>query len=120
MIHRKNGVLLWRCSTEEESTEAAAKEAFPRERYYTVALGHLAKLSLSRIFISCVVQGNQMSLFMSEFIQGRLILGDGSVYEGMWRYGKKSGPGAFYFTNGDVFQGSWRDDAMHGKVCSTF
>lgn len=34
----------------------------------------------------------------------------------MWRYGKRSGVGTFYFSNGDVFQGSWRDDLMHGKV----
>lgn len=51
------------------------------------------------------------------FMQGRLVLGDGSIYDGMWRYGKRSGSGTFYFSNGDVFQGSWRDDVMHGKVC---
>ncbi|GMN61881.1 hypothetical protein TIFTF001_030962 [Ficus carica] len=50
------------------------------------------------------------------FMQGRLVLGDGSIYDGMWRYGKRSGSGTFYFSNGDVFQGSWRDDVMHGKV----
>jgi hypothetical protein len=38
------------------------------------------------------------------------------MYDGMWHYGKRSGPGTFYFSNGDVFQGSWRDDVMHGKV----
>lgn len=48
--------------------------------------------------------------------QGRLILRDGSIYNGMWRYGKRSGLGTYYFSNGDVFQGSWRDDVMHGKV----
>ncbi|XP_054825456.1 protein ACCUMULATION AND REPLICATION OF CHLOROPLASTS 3, chloroplastic isoform X3 [Prosopis cineraria] len=47
--------------------------------------------------------------------KGRLVLGDGSIYDGTWRYGKRSGPGTFYFINGDVFQGSWRDDLMHGK-----
>ncbi|XWS69423.1 hypothetical protein CRYUN_Cryun04dG0177700 [Craigia yunnanensis] len=47
--------------------------------------------------------------------KGRLILGDGSIYDGLWRYGKRSGVGTFYFSNGDVFQGSWRDDLMHGK-----
>lgn len=50
-------------------------------------------------------------------MQGRLILVNGSIYDGMWRYGKKSGLGTYYFGNGDVFQGSWRDDVMHGKVC---
>lgn len=54
--------------------------------------------------------------FFAQFTQGRLILEDGSIYEGMWRYGKRSGLGIFYFSNGDVFQGSWRDDMMHGKV----
>ncbi|GER47641.1 1-phosphatidylinositol-4-phosphate 5-kinase [Striga asiatica] len=47
--------------------------------------------------------------------KGRLLLGDGSIYDGMWRYGKRSGLGTYYFNNGDVFQGSWRDDVMHGK-----
>ncbi|KAJ7954471.1 Protein ACCUMULATION AND REPLICATION OF CHLOROPLASTS 3 [Quillaja saponaria] len=47
--------------------------------------------------------------------KGRLILGDGSMYDGIWHYGKRSGAGTFYFSNGDVFQGSWRDDVMHGK-----
>ncbi|KAK4264122.1 hypothetical protein QN277_029454 [Acacia crassicarpa] len=47
--------------------------------------------------------------------KGRLVLGDGSIYDGTWRYGKRSGPGTLYFINGDVFQGSWRDDVMHGK-----
>jgi hypothetical protein len=57
---------------------------------------------------------------MSECVQGRLVLGDGSIYDGMWRYGKKSGLGTFCFSNGDVFQGSWREDVMHGKVCLFF
>ncbi|CAJ1977610.1 unnamed protein product [Sphenostylis stenocarpa] len=47
--------------------------------------------------------------------KGRLVLGDGSIYDGLWRYGKRSGPGTFYFKNGDMFQGSWRDDVIHGK-----
>ncbi|XP_061364723.1 protein ACCUMULATION AND REPLICATION OF CHLOROPLASTS 3, chloroplastic isoform X2 [Gastrolobium bilobum] len=47
--------------------------------------------------------------------KGRLVLGNGSIYDGLWRYGKRSGPGTFYFKNGDMFQGSWRDDVMHGK-----
>lgn len=50
-------------------------------------------------------------------IQGRLTCGDGSIYDGTWHYGKKSGLGTFYFSNGDVFQGSWREDVMNGKVC---
>ncbi|XP_004497166.1 protein ACCUMULATION AND REPLICATION OF CHLOROPLASTS 3, chloroplastic isoform X2 [Cicer arietinum] len=47
--------------------------------------------------------------------KGRLVLGDGSIYDGLWHSGKRSGPGTFYFKNGDMFQGSWRDDVMHGK-----
>lgn len=64
------------------------------------------------IFYICVC------LDESEFriLQGCLSLGDGSKYDGMWRYGKKSGLGTFYFNNGDIYRGSWRDDLMHGKV----
>ncbi|KAI3700207.1 hypothetical protein L2E82_44828 [Cichorium intybus] len=36
---------------------------------------------------------------------GRLSLGDGSMYDGLWRYGKRSGMGTFCFSNGDVFCG---------------
>lgn len=54
---------------------------------------------------------------MAEFShQGRLVLGDGSIYDGMWHNGKRSGLGTFYFKNGDVFQGTWREDLIHGKV----
>lgn len=65
--------------------------------------------------------GNLFSSFFNKGVnnpifQGRLSLGDGSIYDGMWRYGKRSGLGTFYFSNGDVFRGSWRDDVMHGKV----
>lgn len=55
-------------------------------------------------------------IIIIHILQGRLSLEDGSIYDGMWRYGKRSGLGTLYFNNGDVFQGSWRDDAMHGKV----
>eukprot|EP00258_Populus_trichocarpa_P046772 XP_024462791.1 protein ACCUMULATION AND REPLICATION OF CHLOROPLASTS 3 [Populus trichocarpa] len=48
-----------------------------------------------------------------------LILEDGRMYDGMWCYGKRSGPGTFYFNHGDVFQGSWRDDVIHGKNLAT-
>lgn len=48
--------------------------------------------------------------------QGRLSLNNGSMYDGLWRYGKRSGLGTFCFSNGDIFRGSWRDDVMHGKV----
>lgn len=48
--------------------------------------------------------------------KGHLILEDGRMYDGMWCYGKRSGPGTFYFNHGEVFQGSWRDDVIHGKV----
>ncbi|KAG2242584.1 hypothetical protein Bca52824_095575 [Brassica carinata] len=51
--------------------------------------------------------------------KGRLVLGDGSIYDGMWHNGKRSGLGTFYFKNGDVFQGTWREDLIHGKTDQT-
>ncbi|KAF2560535.1 hypothetical protein F2Q70_00016087, partial [Brassica cretica] len=47
--------------------------------------------------------------------KGRLVFGDGSIYDGMWHKGKRCGLGTFYFKNGDVFQGTWREDLIHGK-----
>lgn len=52
--------------------------------------------------------------------QGRLTFADGSIYDGMWRNGKRFGVGTFYYSNGDVFHGTWRDDLMHGKVVRFF
>ncbi|KAG2281786.1 hypothetical protein Bca52824_053006 [Brassica carinata] len=55
--------------------------------------------------------------------KGRLVFGDGSIYDGMWHKGKRCGLGTFYFKNGDVFQGTWREDLIHGKtkgLCSEF
>lgn len=62
------------------------------------------------ILIFCI------KMFNKYVSQGRLTLNDGSMYDGLWRYGKRSGLGTFCFSNGDVFRGSWRDDVMHGKV----
>ncbi|VAI20989.1 unnamed protein product [Triticum turgidum subsp. durum] len=47
--------------------------------------------------------------------KGRLTYSDGSIYDGLWRYGKRYGLGTLYYSNGDVFHGTWRDDLIHGK-----
>lgn len=48
--------------------------------------------------------------------QGCLTFPDRSFYDGMWHYGKRSGLGTLCYSNGDLFQGAWRDDLMHGRV----
>lgn len=85
----------------------ASKEDFQKERY--LALLRIEMSSSDGCFCCKETITNQN-------LQGRLSLGDGSIYDGMWRFGKRSGLGTLYFRNGDVFQGSWRDDVMHGKV----
>ena len=57
-----------------------------------------------------------MTILYCFYLKGRLTFEDGSFYDGMWRSGRRCGLGTFCYGNGDVFQGSWRDDVMHGKV----
>ncbi|KAK2357002.1 Phosphatidylinositol-4-phosphate 5-kinase family protein [Trifolium repens] len=54
-------------------------------------------------------------IFLLQLSLGCLTLPEGCAYDGMWRYGKRSGLGFFYFNNAERYQGSWRDDMMHGK-----
>lgn len=39
---------------------------------------------------------------------------DGLQYEGEWVNGEMSGNGKYYFTNGDVWEGSFRKNELHG------
>lgn len=80
--------------------------------------GRYCPFKISRRFVLSTAKKNVTYSILGAHSQGRLVLGDGSRYYGMWHYGKRSGSGTFYFSNGDVFQGSWRDDFMHGKVWS--
>ncbi|XP_062194255.1 LOW QUALITY PROTEIN: protein ACCUMULATION AND REPLICATION OF CHLOROPLASTS 3, chloroplastic-like [Phragmites australis] len=52
--------------------------------------------------------------------KGRLIsdglMGAFNLYDGLWRYGKRSGLGTLFHSNGNVYHGTWRDDLIHGKV----
>jgi hypothetical protein len=41
--------------------------------------------------------------------------GDGCVYEGQWKHGKRHGHGTFRLKNGTAaYEGGWADDKMHG------
>lgn len=39
---------------------------------------------------------------------------DGSIYEGIWKNGKKHGSGRLIFESGDVYQGHWEKDLQSG------
>ena len=43
-----------------------------------------------------------------------MIYTDGSVYEGMWKEGKRHGPGTLFLPNGDIFQGEYALDLKDG------
>ncbi|KAJ4909300.1 Protein ACCUMULATION AND REPLICATION OF CHLOROPLASTS 3 [Raphanus sativus] len=59
--------------------------------------------------------------------KGRLVLGDGSIYDGVWHNGKISGLGTFYFkrmetggfistkVTGEIFFGHFKDGWRHGE-----
>ena len=36
---------------------------------------------------------------------------------GLWQYDIKEGPGKMVFSNGNVYDGLWKRDSFHGKVC---
>jgi hypothetical protein len=38
-------------------------------------------------------------------------------YTGMWAYGKFNGNGRLEWDNGDIYEGSYRNDKKHGFGC---
>ena len=41
--------------------------------------------------------------------------GNGDVYEGNWKDGKKNGKGKYTYTDGTVYEGDWKDGSKNGK-----
>ena len=39
----------------------------------------------------------------------------GSYYKGGYKYGEKSGLGAFFHSNGDTYEGGFFEGMMHGE-----
>ena len=46
--------------------------------------------------------------------QGRLIHSDGDVYEGSWKNDKSHGYGIYYHADGSSYCGEWEEDLQHG------
>lgn len=40
-----------------------------------------------------------------------------NMYYGEMVYGKRHGEGIFYYANGAKYEGMWKDNMKHGKVC---
>jgi hypothetical protein len=40
---------------------------------------------------------------------------NGHRYLGMWHSNKKNGLGTFYYVEGFIYEGYWKDDLRHGK-----
>ena len=45
---------------------------------------------------------------------------DGSLYDGEWSEGDKSGLGTYTYRNGDSYEGEWKSDEKHGKGTYTY
>jgi len=43
-----------------------------------------------------------------------------SKYSGDWERNLRNGYGKFFFDNGDVFEGFWKDGREHGEGCLTW
>lgn len=39
---------------------------------------------------------------------------DGSVYKGEWKDGKHHGYGTYEFSNGTIYEGEWQNNVLHG------
>ena len=46
---------------------------------------------------------------------GKYTYTNGDSYEGEWRNDKKQGRGQYNYTNGDVYIGGWENDFKSGK-----
>lgn len=44
----------------------------------------------------------------------------GDVYEGAWKNEMMHGKGVYTYHNGDKYDGEWREDKRHGKGCVTY
>ena len=47
--------------------------------------------------------------------QGRVEHTNGDVYEGEWKNGKRCGKGKYIYAQGDLYEGEWQDNQRHGR-----
>jgi len=52
--------------------------------------------------------------------KGKYTYPNGDVYEGEFRYGRRSGKGKLTYANGDVYEGDWENNAINGKGKVTY
>jgi hypothetical protein len=52
--------------------------------------------------------------------QGKFTYTNGDVYDGEWKNGLKSGQGLYTFTNGDVYDGEWKNGLKSGQGKFTY
>ena len=46
---------------------------------------------------------------------GKKVYSNGDVYEGLWRQGKCEGPGRYRWKNNNEYDGEWKAGRMHGR-----
>lgn len=48
--------------------------------------------------------------------QGKFYYKDGGLYDGNWRQNKMDGQGSLYYQSGTIaYEGSWLNDQFHGR-----
>ena len=54
---------------------------------------------------------------MNGMLHGKGVLrySDGNRFEGSFKEGNKHGKGVYFFANGEIYKGKWTNDKRHGK-----
>jgi radial spoke head protein 1 len=52
--------------------------------------------------------------------QGKVTLSNGDTYEGLWKDGMKHGDGRFDYASGDWYTGTWDENIKHGPLVFHF
>ena len=53
----------------------------------------------------------------NNFLKGRMLLEDGSYYEGQYKRDMRHGEGTIYYPNGNAYVGLFDQDQKHGAGC---
>lgn len=83
---------------------------------------NLTRYSMSKL-LTCVVPLTALPVFAAQsgcegdcdYGTGTYSFSNGDRYEGEWRNTKRHGWGTYFFANGVRYEGEWKDDRQHGQ-----
>ncbi|MFQ5488795.1 MAG: C13 family peptidase [Gammaproteobacteria bacterium] len=78
-------------------------------------LKQLLIILLLLVSAACARHQADVPLVQEQEIQGRALLADGAIYEGMFKDGLMHGRGTLRWPNGERYEGEFRNGLMHGQ-----